>query len=852
MAQPFDPCAFPGGKPGEGMEEIKEGPVSVFAKLSDARAYRTTDGRVVVQFPGEDKRFGTPTVFGNDHEAVAGLQHLRQARRAENTVRANVIKAGASKTIDPATTGTVDMHDDPTIGPIMRAYDAANPSGKPGLDDLGNYDTGNHTLGDAAHAVKSGLLKIQEGTLSLGAVEARLRELDAPGNKLADMYKTVTQLENRYRGDTIVRIDKAIVGLTKEEKTGGFRRYIEAGEMPSDPARARQMDAAYQQLRQIADEQYAEGQKYGLEMAQRITDKNYWPHRFDVGGIKDPGMVDYRVRKVIDAGLVPGIEPGTPIDSERVKQAALSQLDQMGFGTTRERLVNSTAKQIAKQAADAGTPLTEEQAISLANKRIDLFVKRASSGRSSHLEHERLDAEGYIEDVRAWSIALQANARRIVQARVWGAKDEVLHQAMGEIQTGNFPQASKDFVRRVYELETGTYSGADKVGTLMKALKMWQAAKLSMSAIWNLSGATNPIWRVGPVQYAKAAGRAIGDIALGDYKEHIRKSGAMPGFNSIFGASEVHTLVHTSLDNISKEGNGFLGGNGTMDVLGKLAEGWLRASTSAFNAVEVYVNRGISVYAGEVHFQTEVKRLMRAPEGTRASNAAKARLRELGFNPDTVRRTVEAGKVDTLEEWKTWAGQRVSNDTQFQANVQSLPEFFNSPLGQFVGQFKTYTVGQMRFVARELTAYQRGDMARTARMLSALVIAYPAIGIALTKARSGLMGETLTSKEMDRALADKTTRGILWAGFLGLTTSGLLGIAADYAITSALGNKYQQSAFFIPPAASTVINATNAAVSGAKGIINNDTNEKRSAARSLLSEMGGFGSMIAKRSGISK
>jgi hypothetical protein len=215
---------------------------------------------------------------------------------------------------------------------------------------------------------------------------------------------------------------------------------------------------------------------------------------------------------------------------------------------------------------------------------------------------------------------------------------------------------------------------------------------------------------------------------------------------------------------------------------------------------------------------------------------------ELRFKPDEVLRAPQ----DAMTEMSYLAGLRVSNATQFRADVLSMPLWAQSPLGRFAFQFKSFAINQTRFIINEVFG-RHGDTARRLRAIAVLTTAYPAIGIGLTKARAGLMGETITSEFVDEALARDDVQGWLMAGAAGFATAGALGIVADMIATTALGNKFAASSFFIPPAASTALNALDIGASVVRGLATGDTEQYERAARTLSRELGGLGAAVVEQ-----
>jgi hypothetical protein len=225
-----------------------------------------------------------------------------------------------------------------------------------------------------------------------------------------------------------------------------------------------------------------------------------------------------------------------------------------------------------------------------------------------------------------------------------------------------------------------------------------------------------------------------------------------------------------------------------------------------------------------------------------ADQIARRRLQELRFKPDQVLQA----NADDVTEMMYLAGQRISNETQFRADILSMPLWAQSGLGRFVFQFKSFAINQARFIANEVFG-KHGDTARRVRAIALLTTLYPAAGIGISKARSGLMGETIVSEFIDRQLDREDIQGVLLAGIAGVATAGAFGIVADMIATASTGNKFALGSFFVSPTFSTMLNAIDIAASVARGAIDADPVEFERAARTASRELGGIGATLVEQ-----
>lgn len=839
----FDPCKRPGtGRAGEGLTKITEGEVADAAKLLKVDAYRTEDGRVVVNYPGRDKSLSAPISYKDDSEAIRAITGL-----AQSTVDRVDTHARLEKQVQEGRVPSPDIDGD--MSQVMAAFEKYRMN----MDDIERYMQSAADLGWFRRQWYKGKTAMQGPAEFLFRVQSKLKGIGPEGVQMAEMMLQRDDLYARYEGYALKELNDIFSTLTPEEDAGGFISYIEDGIQPADPSRVVIMDEAYARLRKLKDHQYNEGTKYGLRMKKWI--ERYWPHRFDMGMIqREPHAMVEAAQWYVDQGLISGIEPNTKITSPtsdlfyRVQDV----MDQAGFGTTREKAIRQTADKLLKRNAaarekDPRLPaLIPDVARVDAEQMLDRYVRKSAVRRSSHMEHDRHGVSGYMRDARrAWTVAILGDARRLSEAAVYGPEYGAL-KTMVSIIDRKYGAKAGQFAKQVMEQELGLVDQGD-MHSFWKGLMRWQAVKLSLSFLWNTTGSANTLVRFGP----GAMARGIGSLAKARIAQkssaaaYLRESGAASNMY-ILGSSDLHTAVQKTAVELAEEGFSSMGQLSYKDkfVAGAktIKEVIESIAVSPFNIVELMANRNLSVHTAEQYFKREAQNLF-SPNKKTATLAAD-RIRELRISPAAVRAAMKAGDKELLQEMQMIAGLRGTNETQFKARLLDMPLLAQSPTTKALYQFKTYPINQAAFVLRELDFKTHRDKARFTRGLAALLFGYPTLGIALSKARSTLLGPTLTTEAIDENLERGDVRGMLVAGAIGLATSGMMGLAADYVGTSMMANRFQLHSFFVPPVASSGLSAAEIAISGTKAIVTGDEASARTARNAALSEMGGAGSMI--------
>src|ERR1043166_3359799 len=362
----------------------------------------------------------------------------------------------------------------------------------------------------------------------------------------------------------------------------------------------------------------------------------------------------------------------------------------------------------------------------------------------------------------------------------------------------------------------------------------WQGAKLTLSVLSNLTQA--------PLNLPARVGLGNTWQAFVDYFSDPK---SMVGH-----AQQAGGFLGTVLDQVQMHGVQALlpaeKANGILSAPMNLLNGVKDMSLKVFNMVE-HMNRTVAVLAGEHYFYQQVAALARDGSDRLAIN----RLREMGFTSneglDHIRQYANTPNEGLIPDLRTLAGKHISDTTQFKANVVDRPLLFQgSPVGKVMYQFKQFSVAQTEFMLNNVFAYKRGATQPTMRTLGLIFTAFPAIAGAAQEARAYLTGETPTTKQIDKFLANPTVLGGIGTGLSIISTTGTLGLLADFVGTAMLGNSYAIGSFATPPVLSTVMNTASAGASVIKGIALQDSGELGRAAKVAGRELGGLGSASVK------
>lgn len=484
-----------------------------------------------------------------------------------------------------------------------------------------------------------------------------------------------------------------------------------------------------------------------------------------------------------------------------------------------------------------------------AKRIVQRYVNQGAERLSGNIEKNRLGVSGYITDVqKIYKATWMRNAYRLADTAHFGRGDHKIHRMIDFIGAQDHKGAAREmeFVRKVY----GMMIGRDQIHLtgFQRDFYNVQAAKLSLAVLANSTQSLNSIVMTGLRPFLRGAWAAVQEgRGLATFAE---RSGAIP--TDLFQGSGMFRIIGESLHDLRLQGIPGYATEGSL-LLGEpasirrsLSEGLIRGSgVGIFRLVEKYLNRTLAVKGGQAYFDDIVNALRK--RGVRAltdDSKAARRLLDLDIEPQAVMDALQRGDHVLLDQMRAVAGLRVSNATQFKSDLLSLPLLANEHwFGKFFAQFKTFAIGQARWMTKELSVESfKRDPARWARAFAAVTTVYPAVGIGLTALRSRIMGPTLSAQELEDALRDPSVVNLIYAGVLGITMAGAYGIIADVGATALVGNDFALRSFFIPPAGSSLINGLHMGGLAFKAITDPDGDHLYTAVDVFGREFGGVGS----------
>lgn len=811
-----------------------------YARQLGVQVWRYADDKLALTSKRYAQTLGTedaPLVFGGEGEtlgttagkAFAALHE--QSYTLQRTVRASekIQKQVRNKRLDPveAAEAPLDIASRDVggeIGDVVRTFNDL-----PSLDDVARDLTGRKWLGgNPLIPVRAALTRLGDGAATLSR-----------------LFDRANELETRIRAITFTRLAAQVEKLTPAERQGGYQRWVETG-VADDASRVPVLQSVYDELHQVDDWFYDSLKGLGVEVAPRIQPTvlvptgRYFPHRRDLAALQDPRVANALVAETQAAARTGGVE--------LTAEQALEVLEKQGFGAIRE---DRALRALQQNAARHGTELSRKDAERL----LDTVIARNAERISGSLERSReYDFSGYITDVgRAYTATWTRNARRVSEVATFGRKDERVYRLLDQIRyTPDMPPQAHKFARDVYDLEVGR-TRPQFSNSLFREMYSIQGAKLSMSVLYNLSQPLNTIAAFGLRPFVKAMGEAIrhpsrfASFRGGTLAE---QTGALPV--QMFSSDATMQLLGAMQGDIREHGMAAMLGSPrdaykpALQAAAKGADWLVNASLAAFRYVENF-NRSISQRAGEIYFDQIAEQLARRGEVGLAHRKIGGRLLELDLSPQAVLGAVRRNDDQALREMRVLAGLRVSNETQFRSDYQSMPLWANaSELGKFTFQYKTFAINQTRFMMKML-GRARTDPERFVTMVAPVMLAYPAVGIALTSLRQSLMGPTLAGDQISEALNDPTFANLVIAGTVGMTMAGGLGILADLGMTAALGNSYALARSFVPPTASSLISYGDILGSVGRAAANGDPEELLRARAEALRQFGGAGSIVEQR-----
>jgi hypothetical protein len=815
-----------------------------YARGLGVQVWRYADDKLALTSKRYAKELGVedaPLVFGGEGETLATTASKafaalhEQSYTMQRTIRAaeSVERQGRNARLDPmpAPQSPLDIMAKDAggeIGDIVRTFNEL-----PDVNDVARDLTGQKWFGGN----------------SMIPVESALERLGDGAAVLAHMFRRRNEMIDRIRALVFTKYQEATTGLTSAELKGGaFRQYVERNEL-ADEARRPLFEQAKVKVKAVNDWFYETKQAMDGEVAPRIQPSElvptgeYFPHVRDMTSLKNPQAARALIEETKAAAF--NSEAKLVLSDEQ----ALEILEKQGFGAIRE---DRALRALQRSAGRYGKTLDRKDAERL----LDTIIQRNTDRISPYLEREReFDFDGYITDAdRAYTAVWTRNAHRIADLAVFGKKDERVYRLLDQMRySPDMPSSAHAYAREVYDMEVGR--NRKQPSSIVRELHNIEGAKLSMSVLYNLGQPLNTIIDVGMQPFLKAMGEAIrhpsrfASFRGGTLAE---RSGALP--TQIFGSDATLRVVQETLGDVRENGMRAMLGDpreAYKPVARGLARGvdWIvNASLAAFRYVENF-NRSISQRMGEIHFEQLAEQLRLKGEVGLKHRAIGQRIRELDLSPDRVLQAVRQGDSQALREMGILAGLRTSDKTQFKSNYQNMPLWANnSELGKFAFRFKNFALNQTKFMIREIgPASARKDPARWVRRVATITAAYPAMGIALTSIRQDLMGPTLAGDQIAEALQDPTVANLLWAGAVGMTMAGGLGIVADMGMTAAVGNEYVLARSFLPPTVSSFINAYMIAGSVGRAAASGDASELLVARSAALRQFGGVGAMLEER-----
>ncbi len=795
-----------------------------------AKIYRGEDNKIFVVHKAWGEVPQTSTLAGDT--LVEAREKTLQALRAFSDSRKN--KARTTRRINEAekTIAAELNQSEPLSVNDLYTTAAQYLDGKPAMTDVTRYTTGFRVLQELG------------GAKAMIPLESSLSRMGPAGNALANLFRQANQLEASLKGQAMVRADAALKRLTPDEIEVGFQRYVEHGEVPN-PTRRETLEQVRLELTKIMDEFHDGMSRLGIPVKAKVgiselnPTGNYFPHFFDMVALREKRVTRQLVDDVVEAAS----SQGRTIS----KEDALQVIAEAGLATNREMAV----QRLIRSSAKHGEPLKYAEAEAI----LERYVSKNAERRSGHVEADRLGVDGYTTNARqAYVTAISRNSRRMAEWTVFGPKDERVHGYLEQIRKTSGKQYG--VAKKAYWLEIGK-EGAHLSG-VARELYNWQAAKLSLAVLSNLTQSANTVTRVGLRPFILAARDAITMSSQDRFamRRYVERTGAMP--KRMFEGQSALMFLQDSLQEV--QSNGFaqllraVPDNRIIKSLQVGREKLTGFSLSAFEKVEV-MNRFLAQRAGEHYFDDIIRVMKTEPKGSQLAEMI-ARTKELGFHWEPLRKAVIDGDEQAIKFMREIAGVRVSDSTQFRGGVQFLPLWANEhALGKFVYQFKTFALNQARFMTNEVIG-PHGDLARRRRAVAAVLLTYPALGYGLAKLRAFTMGETELSQQidnwLDEAMADPFSMSTLAFGVAAFVQAGSLGILSDIAWSASQGNRFNLTNMFIPPVASTLVNMMDGIGSinsmGIGLLTGDDTRDDQDRLISATSrELGGLGAAFRQQ-----
>ena len=304
------------------------------------------------------------------------------------------------------------------------------------------------------------------------------------------------------------------------------------------------------------------------------------------------------------------------------------------------------------------------------------FIGKNRERKAGNLEYERLfDIPGYEKDPeKALTMYADSAAKRISEAKSFGAKDEVSSALINKIAEGggDYQQAQKIF--------DNVYKGEDKNAFAQFLLGYNAFTKLSLGFFSNLTQSVNTASKAGLLNTVKGAGQALAQ-----------------GIKAVKGKNydDLAVLANTLDDHVMLQESG-------------LSNKFIQGSMYLFQKVENF-NRRTATYAGKYRAEELANILKSDPQSAFASR----QLESLGIKVEDIVK----GKL--TQEQLAKAANKMTRITQFKIDSLNLPTAWRTPLGKVLSQFKSFSFMQTKFIRDEIVKEARlGNFAPLARFIA--------------------------------------------------------------------------------------------------------------------------------------
>lgn len=302
--------------------------------------------------------------------------------------------------------------------------------------------------------------------------------------------------------------------------------------------------------------------------------------------------------------------------------------------------------------------------------------------RGGPLQHIRnMDLPLYSEDwYRTTRRYIINSNRRLAEMEVFGNKDQLFNQIVGEMQLeGNGELA--ELLKRVYKAEVGT--GERQYHKLVKPLTAFHAVTmLSTAGVLQPSQLTSVVLSGSTRSLVKA----LGHVAK-NWKSAEQWADAWAG-----------SAMHSIRDDL-----------GPMTDFNDMTSLWSRVI--GLEQLD-HFNRVVAAHAGRFEAERLFKDLQRNP----MSRVARGYLGRYGINVDEA---LARGEL-TQEEYRK-AGWWMTRKTQFTNRPIDLPAGRSTPFGPLLYLFKSYSIQQIEFIKREMEfAVETGNYSRILKYAAGL------------------------------------------------------------------------------------------------------------------------------------